>query len=146
MVSLADLNNGTPTAKPWLNPVVNSIESDKVYQVSQVQNLTSSPVTLTPAQFINSVVFLNNGSTGNTVNTPSADDFKSYFSGTPQDGFSFVTYVYKTAVAIGTINLGAGVTEYRLGAGVISMPSSGANTLHYDLRYVCEGGEWTVYY
>lgn len=143
-MDLAMLNSGTPQTKTWLNPVVFSIESDKVYQISTENTITSTPVTLTPTQWVNSITFASAGSS--TINTPSAAEFKTYFGEVKPDGFTFNVDVYKTSSTNMTIALGAGVTEYRLGASQIQSLTVTPGPLGYSLRYVINGGAWTVYY
>lgn len=58
MVSLADLTDGTPNEKQWLNIVANTVETDKTYQVSPVTEVSSSPVSFTPANWVNAVIKL----------------------------------------------------------------------------------------
>lgn len=144
MVSLNKLNSGTPGKKPWLKIVAESVEVDKSYQVSVLQNVTTTPSTLTPPNWINAIVYTYGSDI--VVNTPSSDDLKTYFGEQKQAGFSFVVYVYKRDAFNTTLTLGNGTFEYKAGGGSISLSTlNGIKQLY--LRYITDGsGAWTIFY
>jgi hypothetical protein len=142
-MNLQDLNSGTPATKQWLNPVVGSLTTGAVYESSTYTNVTVSPTTLTPSQYVGAIIQATNGE-DITINTPAASDFKTYFGNELTTGFTFTTNFYKNAAFNGTINLGTGVLTYG-GASSIAMTSAnGQNNIQMIYRYT--GTSWVVYY
>lgn len=146
MVSLQTLNGGTPGSKLWLNIVANSIETNNVYQKSTENILTTTPVTLTPSQWVNSIIFANGGGGGNVIDTPSADELKNFFGGTKPDGFTFNVDIYKTNVVNLTVNFGAGVVDFALGKSGLRSLTVTPGPLGYNIRFVMNAGIWVAYY
>lgn len=125
-----------------LNVSFNSITTNKTYQLTPVQDLVTSPVTLTAAHYVNNRLF-GHDSVG-TVNVPNASELKDYF-GTVPVNFSFSVYLYKSTAVSFNVVLGTGVTEYRLNTGTIALTSGSPNAMILSYVYV-GAGAWVVYY
>ncbi len=141
-MSIEELFQSPPVS--YTNLSVNSITTNNLFEFVSVNNVTTSPVTLTAEQYVGQLIFSTGGATG-TINAPDDAKLQSFFLSRHElrNNLSFNVYYYRGTGTM-TIQLGSGVTEYRLGASSIVLSAVASSVL----RYVYNGtlGTWVVYY
>jgi len=141
-MSIEELFQSPPVS--YTNLSVNSVTTNNLFEFISVNNVTTSPVTLTAEQYVGQIIFSSGGGTG-TINAPDDAALQVFFLNRHElrNNLSFNVYYYRGTGNM-TIQLGSGVTEYRLGANSIALSAVASSVLRYVFNENL--GTWVVYY